>query len=104
LEAPHGGCALCGATWGDYWQVIEGKRLFFCCDVCGKQYATIIDEAKKRKGWKSVDALEMRGNYRGRVCTVSQGSESYRFLINFFENGDLRISQRIANPHVLPRG
>ncbi len=90
MELPLGGCALCGATWGDYWEEVEGKRLFFCCDVCAKQYRNIVGEAKKRKGWSSVDALEMEGGYRGRVCTARRGSDSYRFLISFFENGDVR--------------
>jgi hypothetical protein len=90
VELPMDGCVLCGATWGDYWEEVEGKRLFFCCDVCAKQYRNILDEAKKRRGWNSVDALEMKGNYRGRVCTVRRGSESYRFLISFFESGDVR--------------
>jgi len=90
LSSQAVGCALCGATWGDYWDDIEGKRLFFCCDVCAKQYRNIMIEAKKRTGWNSVDGLEMEGDYRGRVCRVSRGSDSFKFLVNFFENGDVR--------------
>ena len=83
-------CVLCGATWGDWWEEIEGKKQFFCCEVCARQYRNIIGQAKKKKGWASVDKLEMDGDYRGRICRVSHGSESTRFLINFLENGDVR--------------
>jgi hypothetical protein len=90
VEQPRVGCVLCGATWGDYWEEIEGKRLFFCCDVCATQYKTILNETKKRTGWDSVDRLEMQGDYRGRVCRVTRGSASYRFMISFFDDGRVR--------------
>ena len=83
-------CALCGATWGDYWEEVQGKKLFFCCVVCAKQYRAILAEAKKVTGWESVDVLEMQGDYRGRVCKVSKGADSRRFMISFFEDGDVR--------------
>jgi len=84
------GCALCNATWGDYWEEVDGKRLFFCCEVCARQYETILVEAKRMTGWSSVDGLEMRGDYRGRECTVSKGSRSHRFMISFFDDGKVR--------------
>lgn len=89
-EIPLAGCALCGATWGDFWENLDGKRLFFCCDVCGREYRVIVEAAKKRKGWSQVDAVEMQGDFRGRICTVRSGSESYRFLISFFEDADVK--------------
>jgi Ta0938 len=89
-ETRQTGCALCGATWGDYWVDVDGKKLFFCCDVCATDYRTILAEAKKRKGWASVDNLEMEGDRRGRTCTVTFGRESYRFMISFFDDGRLR--------------
>ena len=84
------GCVLCGATWGDYWEEVDGKKLFFCCGVCATDYKTILAEAKKRKGWASMDRLEMEGDRRGRTCTVTLGRESYRFMISFFDDGRLR--------------
>jgi len=90
MEIPKEGCALCGATWGDYWEEIGEKTLFFCCDVCAKQYRNIANEVKKRTGWAKIDQLKMDGNYRGRVCTAFRGSTPYRFIISFSENGDVR--------------
>lgn len=84
------GCALCNATWGDYWEEIEGKRLFFCCEVCAKQFKSIMEEAKRMTGWNSVDILEMEGDHRGRVCKVARGTDTHSFLISFYDNGDIR--------------
>jgi hypothetical protein len=86
----YGGCALCGATWGDYWEEVGGKRFFFCCEVCATQYKTILSEAKRLTGWSSIDDLRMQGDYRGRVCTVTNGVDSRRFMINFFDDGKIR--------------
>jgi len=47
-------------------------------------------EAKRRKGWDAIDSLEMQGNYRGRICSVSHGADSYRFMISFFDDGNVR--------------
>ena len=90
MEPPTAGCALCGATWGDYWEEVDGRKLFFCCNVCAKQYTGIVGEAKRRRGWTSVDEVKMEGDFRGRVCTVRHGQDNYSFLISFFENGDIR--------------
>lgn len=90
MEPPQAGCALCKATWGNYWEEVDGRRLFFCCEVCARQYRTIIEEAKRRKGWGSVDALEIHGDHRGRTCTAIRGPDSYRFTVSFFDDGNLR--------------
>ena len=47
-------------------------------------------EAKRRKGWDAIVSLEMQGNYRGRICSVSHGTDSYRFMISFFDDGNVR--------------
>jgi hypothetical protein len=90
MDAPKEGCALCGATWGDYWTELDGKTLFFCCDICAKQYVNIVGEVKKRTGWAQLGDIKMEGNYRGRICTAFSEAESLRFMISFFENGDVR--------------
>ncbi|MCI4369568.1 MAG: TA0938 family protein, partial [Thermoplasmata archaeon] len=38
---------LCGSTWGDYYEEIDGKREFFCCDICALQYRAILEEARR---------------------------------------------------------
>lgn len=90
MESGLTGCALCGATWGAYWDEVDGKKLFFCCKVCARAYRTIVEEAKKRMGWASVDDLEMKGDHRWRTCTALRGTESYRFMITFFDDGRVR--------------
>lgn len=84
------GCALCGATWGDYWEEVDGKRRFFCCDVCAKEYKGILAEAMARKGWARVDSIQMSGDFRGRVCTLKSGGQSYRFMVSFFADGNVK--------------
>lgn len=37
-----------------------------------------------------MDEVEMEGDFRGRVCTVRYGPETYKFLINFFDDGEVR--------------
>ena len=90
MQQSQVGCALCGATWGDYWEVVDEKRLFFCCEVCATQYKTILTEAKKRSGWDSIDSLDMQGDYRGRVCRARHGGATHRFMVSFFDDGRLR--------------
>ena len=90
MDVPKEGCALCGATWGDYWAEVDGRKLFFCCDICARQYVNIVGEVKKRTGWAKLGDIKMEGNYRGRICTAFSGAESIRFMISFFENGDVR--------------
>jgi hypothetical protein len=38
---------------GDYWEEIEGQRMFFCCDICAIEFRNMIDEIKKRTGWEN---------------------------------------------------
>jgi hypothetical protein len=33
LNVADKGYAVCQATWGDYWEEIEGQRMFSCCGV-----------------------------------------------------------------------
>ena len=84
------GCTFCGATWGDYWEEFDGKELFFCCEVCAKEYRAVLAEAKRLTGWGGVEALTMEGDYRGRTCTVRKGGEARRFMISFFDDGKVR--------------
>jgi hypothetical protein len=90
MKAGETGCLICGATWGDYWENVEGKRMFFCCDVCARQFRNLINEVKKRTGWEKVSSVRMDGDYRGRVCTAERSDDSYRFFVKFDGEGDIQ--------------
>lgn len=84
------GCALCGATWGEYYTTVEGDRLFFCCDLCAKGFINIINEVKRRTGWSRVDEIEIRGNYyTGRTCTARHNGREYRFYVQFNDEAEI---------------
>jgi Ta0938 len=90
LKVREDGCVICGSTWGDYWREIEGQRMFFCCEVCANEYGNMVAEVKKRTGWRSVDEINMEGNFRGRSCEALNGSQSYKFFVIFEEGGAIR--------------
>ena len=86
------GCAICGSTWGDYWEEVEGQRMFFCCEICAVQFKNMISEVKKRTGWPSIDEVTIKGDYRGREVTAlrGDGSSSYKFLVRFGSKGEIQ--------------
>jgi hypothetical protein len=84
---PEKGCALCEATWGDYWEEVEGQRMFFCCDICATEFRNMIREVKAHTGWESIDEIKMTGDYRGRDCTALSGDRKYPFFIRFDSRG-----------------
>jgi hypothetical protein len=85
------GCALCGSTWGDYYEEIDGQRLFFCCDVCALEFKNMISEVKKRTGWNRIDELVINGNYyRGRNCIARHEGKEYKFYVKFGDEGEIQ--------------
>jgi len=99
LKVAEKGCAICQATWGDYWEEIEGQRMFFCCDICAIEFKNMVNEVKKRTGWKTLDEIKMTGNYRGRECMALYGGRrectalhhgnKYSFSIRFDSKGEI---------------
>ena len=90
------GCALCGSTWGDYYEEVEGQRLFFCCDICAKEFRNMISEAKKRGGISTIDELEIKGNfYTGRSCRVKSGDKQFAFYVKFNDEGEIEVFYEI---------
>ncbi|BFH73013.1 TA0938 family protein [Sulfurisphaera javensis] len=84
------GCALCGATWGEYYEEIEGQRLFFCCDFCALEFKNMINEVKKRTCWERIDELTINGNYyTGRTCIAKHNEKEYKFYVKFNEEGEI---------------
>ena len=96
MKVAEKGCAICQATWGDYWEQIEGQRMFFCCDICAVEFKNMVNEVKKRTGWKTLDEIKMAGNYRGRECTALYGAKRYSFNIRFDSKGGIdAFSERV---------
>lgn len=85
------GCAICGGTWGSYYQKIDGEEVFFCCDVCAKEFDGMIQEAKRRAGWEKVEEVDIRGSWSaGRHVRAKSGAREIHFYINFDEDGNIR--------------
>ncbi len=84
------GCALCGATWGEYYEEIDNEKLFFCCDFCALEFTNMIKEVKKRNNWDRIDELEINGNYyTGRTCTAKRQGKEYKFYVKFDDEGGI---------------
>jgi len=85
------GCAICESTWGNYWEEVEGQRMFFCCDICAIQFKNMIAEVKKRTGWPSIHEIRVKGDYRGReITTLRDDGSSFRFLVRFGSRGEIQ--------------
>lgn len=64
-ESKEAGCALCGSSWVNHWEAVDGKRLFFCCSLCSAAYVDSVAEVKRATGWPRVDRLfldDVRGD------------------------------------------
>ncbi len=82
------GCALCDATWGEYWEEVEGKNRFFCCDICATAFKNLVTKVKAENAWPTIDSLEITGNNNsGRKCTATYDGKEYRFYIKFYNDG-----------------
>ena len=87
------GCVICGATWGDYWEEVEGQRMFFCCDICATEFKKMVEEVKNRTRWKTIDEIKMKGDYRGRECVAISGESKYPFFVRFNSKGEVETFQ-----------
>ena len=83
------GCPICGSTWGNYWNNIEGEKTFFCCEICYIQFRGMIEEVKRRNSWNKVDSVHIDGDYRGRECVAASGKNSYGFFVTFKSTGEI---------------
>ncbi len=90
MKVPEQGCALCEATWGNYWAEVDGQRMFFCCSICEVEFRNMVNRVREKTGWTTIDELKMSGDYRGRECTALSGDLSYQFFIRFDSKGDIQ--------------
>jgi len=91
LKVAEKGCAICQATWGAYREESDGQRMFFCCDICAIEFKNMINEVKKRTGWKAIDEIKMTGSYRGRECVALFQGKRYGFSIRFDSKGGIDL-------------
>ena len=90
------GCVLCGSTWGDYWEEVDGEKRFFCCDVCARQLKNLISGVLAATGWDRLDALEIEGDRRGRVARASRGDRTSAFTFVFDDSAQVRRLRPMA--------
>ncbi|BCU68065.1 hypothetical protein HS7_15020 [Sulfolobales archaeon HS-7] len=84
------GCALCRATWGGYYEKIEDREFFFCCDICAAEFRNMVNEVKKREGWSKIDELRIAGDYySGRNCVAINNTEHVKFFVKFGDEGKI---------------
>lgn len=90
MKVPEKGCVLCAATWGDYWEEVEGQEMFFCCKVCADQFRNMLAELRRRTGWNEIDEIRIAGDHRGRICAAISGDRQYEFFIKFGGGGTIQ--------------
>ena len=91
MKTNYEGCALCDATWGEYWRDMEGQNMFFCCNICADAYENMVREVKERTGWKTIDSINISGNGRiGRECEATHEGKSYRYFFKH-DNGKITV-------------
>lgn len=89
LRTRTDGCALCGSTWGDYYEDVEGERRFFCCELCAKQLRVLCQAIRTAEHWPEIDALELEGGRYGRRATAHRGSLKVQYEARFDLAGEL---------------
>ena len=89
------GCALCNATWGEYWREIDGEKMLFCCNICADIFQEMVKRVKDSAGWDHIDYVELIGNYsRGRECTAKSGEESFKYYFRTYSDGQFITFER----------
>ncbi len=84
------GCALCNATWGEYYREIEGEKMFFCCNICADILENMVKTVKKETGWNKIDYIELNGNYsKGRTCTAKSVNDEFKYYYRTYSDGKL---------------
>jgi hypothetical protein len=49
----------------------------------------MIQEVKKRTGWKTLDEFQITGGTRGRQCVAMSKGKEYAFQIRFNTHGEI---------------
>ncbi|TMI47785.1 hypothetical protein E6H20_10370 [Candidatus Bathyarchaeota archaeon] len=94
----RGGCRALGTSLGLGREILQVVWEYGRCtgDVSSVEFNNMINEVKKRTGWKTVDEVKITGNYRGRECTALYGGKRYSFNIRFDSKGGIdAFSERV---------
>lgn len=81
-------CALCNSTWGNFYETIENKKLFFCCDACATIFKEIIQELKSFYDITKIDTLFLEGTPRIRTYKLKSNGQTHEGKI-IFSNGKI---------------
>ena len=90
MDPPPEGCPLCGSTWGNHWEEVDGRPTFFCCELCAREWHVVLREVNRRAGWPRVDRITLEGNRWGRTGEARFGAEAFHFRFAFTPEGQLR--------------
>ncbi|MCL4480927.1 MAG: TA0938 family protein, partial [Candidatus Thermoplasmatota archaeon] len=51
-------------------------------------FETMVEKVKKATGWKSIDYVELVGNYSsGRECVAKSGDEEFKYYFRTYGDG-----------------
>lgn len=90
MDPPSEGCPLCGSTWGNHWEDVDGRATFFCCELCAREWLAVLREVTRRTGWPRCERVTVLGNRWGRTGEARFGEASYQFQFAFTPEGRLR--------------
>ena len=82
-------CVLCNSEWGNYWEEINSKNLFFCCVICVDQYKAVIKAIQFHTGWKIIEKITFEGNSRYRKGFANSKQGIVEFSVSFLSDGKL---------------
>jgi hypothetical protein len=96
MDPPAEGCRLCASTWGDWWETIDGRREFFCCELCARQWRCMLEEIRRATGWTEIDGVALAGGRWGRTGLARRGAARFAFRMAFTPQAELRRFEAIA--------
>lgn len=63
--------------------------MFFCCKLCEVEFRNMVQEVKRRTGWKTIDEIQITGGTRGRQCKAMSNGKTYSYQIRFNSQGEI---------------
>jgi hypothetical protein len=98
LKVNYSACAICDSSWGNFWQEVDGTKLFFCCDICAIQFRDLVARIKAETGWASIDSLTITGDRRARTFHAVRAGHAFDCEVAFNAQGKIRRFAAVARP------